>query len=62
MPPRGRKPVRGKIKGDLEIRVSPEDVGGIYEVLQSAGLMQRRGEFHGLKKYIEANFDQEIKR
>lgn len=48
--------------GDLEIRVSPEDVGGIYEVLQSAGLMQRRGEFHGLKKYIEANFAQVIKR
>lgn len=42
--------------GDLEIRVSPEDVGEVYEVLMSAGLMQRRGEFHGLKKYIEENF------
>ena len=47
--------------GDLEIRVSPEDVGEVYEVLMSAGLMQRRV-FYGLKKYIEANFAQVIKR
>lgn len=43
--------------GDLEIRVSPDDVGGIYAVLQSAGLMQRRGEYNGLKEYIKENFD-----
>lgn len=43
--------------GDLEIRVSSDDVGGIYEVLQSAGLMQRRGEYNGLKEYIKENFD-----
>ena len=41
--------------GDLEIRVSPEDVGEVYEVLMSAGLMQRRV-FYGLKSYIEENF------
>lgn len=29
-------------EGELLIRVSPDDVGEVYEALQSAGLLQRR--------------------
>ena len=45
--------------GDLNIRVSAEDVGEVYEVLQSAGLLQRRT-FNGLKDYLTKNFKAEL--
>lgn len=45
--------------GDLSIRVSAEDVGEVYEVLQSAGLLQRRT-FNGLQDYLTKNFTDEL--
>lgn len=45
--------------GDLDIRVSAEDVGEVYEVLQSAGLLQRRV-FNGLQSYLKENFKAEL--
>lgn len=45
--------------GDLDIRVSAEDVGEVYDVLQTAGLLQRRV-FNKLKEYIEKNFKDEL--
>lgn len=45
--------------GDLDIRVSAEDVGEVYEALQSAGLLQRRT-FDGLKDYLTKNFKAEL--
>ena len=45
--------------GDLSIRVSAEDVGEVYEVLQSAGLLQRRV-FNGLQSYLKENFKAEL--
>ena len=45
--------------GDLSIRVSAEDVGEVYEVLQTAGLLQRRT-FNGLKNYLKENFQTEL--
>lgn len=45
--------------GDLSIRVSAEDVGEVFEVLQSAGLLQRRT-FNGLKDYLTKNFQAEL--
>ena len=45
--------------GDLSIRVSAEDVGEVYEVLQSAGLLQRRT-FSGLQDYLTKNFADEL--
>ena len=45
--------------GDLSIRVSAEDVGEVYEVLQTAGLLQRRT-FNGLKDYLTKNFADEL--
>ena len=45
--------------GDLSIRVSAEDVGEVYEVLQTAGLLQRRT-FSGLQDYLTKNFKQEL--
>lgn len=45
--------------GDLSIRVSAEDVGEVFEVLQSAGLLQRRT-FNGLKDYLIKNFADEL--
>ena len=45
--------------GDLEIKVSAEDVGEIFEVLQSAGLLQRRT-FNGLQDYLKKNFQAEL--
>ena len=45
--------------GDLDIRVSAEDVGEVYEVLQTAGLLQRRT-FNGLKDYLTKNFADEL--
>ena len=46
--------------GDLEIRVSAEDVGEVYDALESAGLLQRRT-FSGLKEYIGNAFADELK-
>ena len=45
--------------GDLNIRVSAEDVGEVYEVLQTTGLLQRRT-FNGLKDYLTKNFSDEL--
>jgi hypothetical protein len=45
--------------GDLDIRVSAEDVGEVYEVLQTAGLLQRRT-FNGMKDYLTENFADEL--
>jgi len=45
--------------GDLSIKVSAEDVGEVFEVLQSAGLLQRRT-FNGLKDYLIKNFADEL--
>jgi len=45
--------------GDLSIRVSAEDVGEVFEVLQSAGLLQRRT-FNGLQSYLKENFKEEL--
>lgn len=41
--------------GDLWIRVPAEDVGELYELLESAGLIQRRT-FNGLKEYLRLEF------
>lgn len=49
------------IQGDLEIRTSAEDVGEVYSVLESAGLLQRRV-FSGLKRYINEQFADELER
>ena len=45
--------------GDLDIKVSAEDVGEVFEVLQSAGLLQRRT-FNGLQDYLTKNFKAEL--
>ena len=45
--------------GDLSIRVSAEDVGEVFEVLQTAGLLQRRT-FNGLQDYLKKNFQEEL--
>ena len=45
--------------GDLEIRVSAEDVGEVYGLLESAGLLQRRT-FNGLKEYMRQEFAGEL--
>lgn len=45
--------------GDLSIRVSAEDVGEVFEVLQSAGLLQRRT-FNDLQDYLTKNFKEEL--
>lgn len=45
--------------GDLSIRVSAEDVGEVFEVLRSAGLLQRRT-FNGLQNYLRENFRAEL--
>ena len=45
--------------GDLNIRISAEDVGEVYEALESAGLLQRRT-FDGLKRYIGEQFADEL--
>ena len=39
----------------LIIEVSADEVGEVYDVLCSAGLLQRRT-FHGLKAYIDEHF------
>lgn len=38
--------------GDLHIIVSPDEVSEVYELFNSASLLQRRT-FYGLKAYIE---------
>ena len=45
--------------GDLNIRVSDDDVGEVYEALESTGLLQRRT-FDGLKRYIGEQFADEL--
>ena len=45
--------------GDLDIKVSAEDVGEVFEVLQTAGLLQRRT-FNGLQDYLKKNFHAEL--
>ena len=45
--------------GDLDIKVSADDVGEVYEVLQTAGLLQRRT-FNGLQNYLTKNFKAEL--
>ena len=45
--------------GDLDIKVSAEDVGEVFEVLQTAGLLQRRT-FNGLQDYLKKNFQTEL--
>ena len=47
--------------GDLNIRISAEDVGEVYEALESTGLLQRRT-FDGLKRYIGEQFADELAR
>lgn len=45
--------------GDLEIRVSADDVGEVYSLLESAQLQQRRS-FNALKEYISNNYTNEL--
>jgi len=45
--------------GDLDIKVSADDVGEVFEVLQTAGLLQRRT-FNGLQDYLKKNFQAEL--
>lgn len=47
-------------EGNLHIIISPDEVKEIYEIIQSAGLQQRRT-FNGLKEYITLVFADEIK-
>lgn len=41
--------------GDLLIRISPDDVGEVLDVIQSANLQQRRV-FNPLKDYIKGQY------
>lgn len=41
--------------GDLSIRISPDEVGEIFDLLQTAGLLQRRT-FDGLGRYIRQEY------
>ena len=45
--------------GELLIRLSPEEMKDIYQMLLSAQLPQRRT-FYGLKAYIEENYREQI--
>lgn len=45
--------------GNLRIEVPAEEVGEVYKVLDSAGLLQRRT-FDGMKRYIESEFKEEL--
>ena len=45
--------------GDLEFRVSAEDVGEVFDLLGTAGLLQRRT-FDDLKTYIKREFAAEL--
>ena len=46
-------------EGELLIRVSSDDVGEVYGLLDSAGLLQRRV-FDGLKRYVAEQFADEM--
>ena len=45
--------------GDLDLRVSAGDVGEVYSLLDSTGLLQRRT-FDDLKTYIKKEFADEL--
>lgn len=45
--------------GELNMRVSADDVGEFYVLLESAGLLQRRT-FNGLKVYLCEKFSDEL--
>lgn len=45
--------------GELNMRVSADDVGEVYGLLESAGLLQRRT-FNGLKVYLNEYFSDEL--
>jgi len=45
--------------GDLEFRVSADDVGEVFSLLDSTGLLQRRT-FDDLKTYIKEQFADEL--
>lgn len=47
--------------GDLNLRLSAEEVGEVYSMLDSAGLLQRRT-FDGLKTYIKKNYADELEK
>lgn len=49
------------LDGELEIRVSEEDVAELWSAIDHAVLPQRRT-FHGLKDYIEKQFGDELAR
>lgn len=46
-------------QGDMEIKVSADEVGEIYAALCQAGLLQRRT-FDGMKRYIESEFKSKL--
>lgn len=45
--------------GDLSIRISPDEVGEIFDLLQTAGLLQRRT-FDALGRYIRQEYADDI--
>lgn len=45
--------------GELLIRLSPDEVSEVYQVLMTAGLLQRRT-FYGLKQYIEDEYKEQL--
>ena len=45
--------------GDLQICISPDEVGEIYGLLQTAGLLQRRT-FDALGRYIRQEYADEL--
>jgi len=47
--------------GDLEIIASHEEIGELYSLMDSAGLLQRRT-FDRLKEYIAIEFAEELSR
>lgn len=48
-----------ELSGDLMIRLTPDEVNEVYQMILSAGLQQRRS-FCGLKAYIEDNYRDRI--
>ncbi len=48
-----------ELSGELLIRLSPDDVNEVYQVLMTAGLLQRRT-FYGLKRYIEDEYREQL--
>lgn len=45
--------------GDLLIRISPDEVGEVLDMVQSASLLQRRA-FDPLKTYIKKEFADDL--